>query len=801
MGADVKRVWGVLAAAVLSLGFAAPAAAHPGDQDGEDTGHLPPVQKNVELVGKLDLFQKGEQPGRIADVSSFGNHAYLGAFASPNCEKGGVYVVNIADPRAPREVDFIPTSDPTSFVGEGVQVLNMNTEFFRGPVLIYNNETCAPFGGPVLGDDPRLGLAGPGGATLVDVRDPENWQKLADHVGDTDPPPPGALPSGTPHNSHSAFGWQQGAKAYMAVVDNGELGSTDIDIFDITNPRAPKMIVETGMVEWPKQDCNPDGADDDCPSVIQEDPPPNGNNPSIHDFVVKKVGDRYLLLGSYWDGGYVVVDVTDPAKPVFLRDTDFGAVEPFSTELGLGAGVTPEGNAHQAEFNHDNSMFIGTDEDFGPFRFLGTITSGTFSGDTFTGTEGSDTPPIDREDGLQGPTQFIGQGCGAATPAPSPNHIALMERGGCTYTIKVQTVSTLGYKAAVIFNDRTTDAPNCDAQLFMLAVGDIPSLFVGRSTGLKLMNTEPGANSCDTPTPAPRPGETFTMRADFDGWGYLHLYDANTMEAIDHHALPEALDESKADGFGDLSVHEVAMDPSQNRAYVSYYSGGFRVLDFSREGGIQEVGSFIDEGGNNIWGVEVHTTPKGEQLVLASDRDSGLYIFRTPAAARQGERCLPFLRGVRGKRLGPARLGRTRTGHRRLFAAASLPARRRGIDRYCLVGGGSLRIGYPTARLNRALGRSERRRVRDRAVLALTTSRRYRIRGLTRGSSVRSLRRRVRGERRFHVGRDVWYLARGRSSALAFKTRGGRVLEIGLADRRLTRTRRGSQRFLRAWQL
>ncbi len=116
------------------------------------------------------------------------------------------------------------------------------------------------------------------------------------------------------------------------------------------------------------------------------------------------------------------------------------------------------------------------------------------------------------------------------------------------------------------------------------------------------------------------------------------------------------------------------------------------------------------------------------------------------------------------------------------------------------MGGGSLGIGYPTARMNRPLGRSERRRVRNRAVLALTTSRRYRIRGVTRGSSVRSLRRRVRGERRLRVGRNVWYLARGRYSTLAFRTRGGRVREVGLADRQLTRTMRGSKHVLRAWQ-
>jgi uncharacterized repeat protein (TIGR01451 family) len=193
----------------------------------------------------------------------------------------------------------------------------------------------------------------------------------------------------------------------------------------------------------------------------------------------------------------------------------------------------------------------------------------------------------------------------------------------------VQTAEALGYNAVIFFNDVANAAPNCDAQLFPLAVGNIPSLFVGRSTGLKLLNTDPGANSCDVPTPPLGPGQSFSMAADFDGWGYLHLYDASTMEAVDHFAIPESLDESKAEGFGDLSVHEVAMDPGLNRAYVSYYSGGFRVFDFSREAGMQEVGAYIPSGGINLWGVEVHQLPSGDKpFVLASDRDSGLWIFR-----------------------------------------------------------------------------------------------------------------------------------------------------------------------------
>jgi hypothetical protein len=50
------------------------------------------------------------------------------------------------------------------------------------------------------------------------------------------------------------------------------------------------------------------------------------------------------------------------------------------------------------------------------------------------------------------------------------------------------------------------------------------------------------------------------------------------------------------------------------------------VVKFSRRG-IQEVGAFIASGGNNFWGVQV--LPGGKRpLVMASDRDSGLWIFQ-----------------------------------------------------------------------------------------------------------------------------------------------------------------------------
>jgi hypothetical protein len=578
-------------------------------QHGEMDGHLRPVRRNIDVIGRLDLFPDEEHPGRISDVAAYGNYAYLGAFYAPDCEDGGVYVIDIRKPWRPRQVGFIPAS-PFTYVGEGVQVLNMSTAAFRGQVLIHNNENCLPVDGAIP--------AGRGGASLWDVTNPRDPQPLAEHVGDNDPAVQGSVPhTSLPHQSHSAFGWQQGNKAYMVMVDNAELGNvgvgTDIDIFDITDPRNPQLVVETGLPDFPQ---------------IQETPAPNGNNVFLHDMIVKKIGSRYFLLGSYWDGGYIVLDVTNlPQKPTLVGHTDFGAVEPFRRTMGLPAGWTPEGNAHQAEFSYDNRYILAADEDFGARRIIGLVKGGPYEGDTFSATQGSNVPQINEDNPLDGPVTFVGDACTPILPAESPEHIALIERGTCTFTIKTQTAQAAGYAAGIVFNDQQ-GGTGCEAQIFMLAVGDIPFIFVSRSTGLKILGQE-FDNPCTEDTPLPgSDAADVSLSAIFDGWGYVHLYDARTFRVIDHWALPEALQARHAEGSGILSVHEVATDPRRNRAYVSHYGGGLRVLDFG-PGGIREVGALIAKGGSNFWGVEVHYLPGWRTpVVLGSDRDAGLWIVR-----------------------------------------------------------------------------------------------------------------------------------------------------------------------------
>ena len=155
----------------------------------------------------------------------------------------------------------------------------------------------------------------------------------------------GTQPSNT---YHSVFMWTDDGKVYLVATDNEEFH--DVDIFDITNPRAPKPVAEYDLLE-------------SFPQISQTAEHPRLSEIFNHDMVVKVVNGRDVLLDAYWDGGYVMVDVENPAKATYIGDTDFADEDP------LVPGISPpEGNAHEAEFSHDSTYFLGADEDFNPYR-------------------------------------------------------------------------------------------------------------------------------------------------------------------------------------------------------------------------------------------------------------------------------------------------------------------------------------------------------------------------------------------------------------------------------------------------
>ena len=389
-------------------------------QLGDAGRQLPATRRNVDLVGKARVTGFGPAPedveGHVADVASLSGrpYAYLGAWALPRCGKGGVYVMDISNPRRPREVNFIPTTEG-SLVGEGVQVIRLDTPSFRGDLLLHNNEVC---------DEGGLG-----GMSLWNVTNPRNPRPLARHVGDTS-----LAEEGLPVNTiHSLFGWQQGNRAFAVLVDNEEGGVDDVDIFEITNPRAPVHIAEVGLPDWP-------GAQNRQALGIG-----NFSASFIHDLVVRRIRGNWLMLVSYWDAGYLVLNVNDPANPVFVNDSDYPEPDPLTRER-------TEGNAHYAEFDRTGRLVLAADEDFDRFHPLVAIESGPFAGREIDAIE--DFPPLIAPDrSFAGQTRYVGRACGVV-PAAGAGQIAVAERGDCGYTEKEANARAAGYVGVIVFNSR-----------------------------------------------------------------------------------------------------------------------------------------------------------------------------------------------------------------------------------------------------------------------------------------------------------------------------------------------------------
>jgi len=613
-----RLVVALVAAACLALQGATLAGA----QHGPLTDHLigPGAFGNVQLVSKLRVHDA--EPDGIADVSVFKNYAYVSKWGAADCAgpetggqntpDGGAYVIDVSDLSHPKEVGFIATSQDT-LVGEGMQGLTLTTSKYSGDVLVMNHEQC--------------GKNGKGGFSLWDISNPLKPVKLSEHAGDitTD----GA--QNTPHDVnqyHSAFAWDAGDKAYLIASDDDE--NVDVDIFDITDPKKPIKASELNL--------NPFG--------IQQ--PELGLTDSfLHDMVVKQIGSKFIGLLSYWDGGYILLDVTNPYAPVFISDTDYPAVDP-ELLAQTGVSLSPEGNAHEGEFTLDNKFAITTDEDFSPFRLLLTTVDGFFP--AATGTQTSTA----QAEAIAGPTVFVGRACpgdAAVPPAPAVGtmQIAVVERGLCLFEEKAQAVIAAGgWDAMVIMNREGADA--CTGVLTPSLSAPIPTVFIGRDTGFKMFNLTYDNAACLDANPQRLPDTligTFgdpiqSITSQFDGWGYVHLFAVDSavtkLTEVDTFAIPEAMNPAYATGFGALSVHEVATEKADaSRAFLSYYAGGIRAIQIQCRNPrdvsscrLAETGGYLDPKGNQFWGIETFVR-NGITYAVGSDMDYGIFIVkRTP---------------------------------------------------------------------------------------------------------------------------------------------------------------------------
>ena len=631
-------------------------------QHGGDDNHLPPTRENVDLVSKLEPVGQGPVgENQIGDVAVHRGFAYLQSGANCAAGKGGFYPIDISAPGNLREHPFIPAL-PSSYHSDA-HAITLNTGAFQGDVLAVSNRSCTS---PLT-----LG----GGFDLYDVSNPAAPAVLVRGFGDFGGE--GSL-TGTDtkaNDAGSVFLWQHGGNAYAVLADGEEVH--DVDIFDITNPRSPQPVREYSLSNL-------------APAAFTDSA--KGANWLHANTVVKNIGGRARLLASYWDGGYIQLDVTDPANATYEGDSDFGGNDPLT---GFNP---PEGNAQHAEYAYDNTKFVTGEEDVAPFRVEHVDIDSV--GRRGAAVVPGGAAPSELSDGiLNGSAAYVGYACDESYPVPTPTFvgmpakepgeewIAVVQRGpafdpdedydddlnynndpddACFPGEKAANAAEAGWDAVLFVNRHTASGSPPVSQG---AAGDgvicgsggfsapIVSVCTTHAAFHELFDDtiayDVPYDDSDVPLAGdhalvregPNIGDIapneLTVEGLFDGWGYMSLYSttrdgSGKFPLLDAHAISEALNPAYATGFGSLSIKEQAADPTEPLSYSSYNSAGLRVFSMGSSK-ITEQGAFIDEGGNDLWGVEQYTTGDGQRLVVASDRDFGLYIFRYtgPLAAQR----------------------------------------------------------------------------------------------------------------------------------------------------------------------
>lgn len=628
MSRTSRRWFGIVAIAAVAMIVASTTSASAHDSPNE--GHIPKdANYGFEVIGRDTLA--GVTDGLYTDVWSHDGFAYIGTFQDP-CTDAGVFIIDMAA--------AVEQYDGGNGVSEGATVAEIksapNTRINDvkvhtvgdTDVLIATQEPCGMAIPSAPQSDAPLQV-GQGGISLYDVTDPTKPKALKKNFLEFE-------------GVHNTFAWDWDGKSYL-------IGTADtFDFFDtffvdITKPQSPKLLSITGALDWFEQGLNDDQIE-------------TGSSAGVfnHDVWVEIIDGTPTAVVSYWDAGFVTLDVSDPANPVFLDDSTYVDPEPI-------IGEPYEGNAHAAVFGGNGDYIFGGDEDFSPSSFVV-----SFDGDEYPAAGALFGPDPAT---LAGTVVWSGgEGCseGDIPIATGAGQVALIQRGTCDFSLKGYNAEVQGYEGFIVANDAARGDVLVNMSLGALPEPQIPGIFVGNSTGEAMKAA---------------PGQAADAMSIFDGWGYLHVINntggdltvpvggaasGNTdtisqMGELGYYAPAQAVEEFDPDtglpygtDFGDLTMHNIEADPLTQdltpsfeegpRMFVSWYSLGMRALEYrpghfhdnsndegSYSQNVHEVGRWIEpEGGSNFWGVhvdEMEIDGEATQVILASDRNNGLYIF------------------------------------------------------------------------------------------------------------------------------------------------------------------------------
>lgn len=349
----MRRTWTALTLALAAtVATASPGLAVPsnGDELLKDEKHFLALTNTsrgggrnagsasgIEVVGHHDIGGRGFN----ADVWVHDGHAYVGHWGFTDWSQGGkrrfcpappdsgVAVIDVSDPANPVEVSRLQNPDGTS----AEDVVAFEAEF--GPMA---GSHIAAVGLQVCGGS-RLDPSIPRGLLLFDVSTPSS------------PVPLGFLDTGCCTRGLHEFEVEHRADlgrtfAYATVPaseypDDSPTGFRDLGdrgdfrLIDITDPTNPFEVSDWGVVHdlggppVPGQGCDPD---------------------PIFGHGAEPSADGTEVFLSYWDSGFIALDLTDPADPTFQGRTTYPA--------------DADGDAHSASFDDASQLLFTADEDF-----------------------------------------------------------------------------------------------------------------------------------------------------------------------------------------------------------------------------------------------------------------------------------------------------------------------------------------------------------------------------------------------------------------------------------------------------
>ena len=344
-----SRAVTIAAIAVIVLGGTALAAPKNGDEPLKDEVHrLEQAKKtfsggnkggsawNIEVVAHHDLGGRGFN----GDVWTHEGFAYIGHWGftdwatgndrfCPTAPNNGVAVVDTTDPENPRLVARLQNPEGTS--AEDVVVYTAESGPFAGrDIAVAGIQVC---GGS------RSDLSFRRGLELWDVTDPANPTELG--FWDSECCTRGV------HEFEVEYRADLGRTFAYATVPTSRYsddttpsgyrdadGDGDFRLIDITDPTHPFQVSDWGIQDiggpfYGGQGCDPDANYG------------HGAEPSA---------DGKLAFLSYWDSGFVRLDLTDPTIPVFSGRTVYPP--------------NADGDAHSAQWDEDRELLFGADEDF-----------------------------------------------------------------------------------------------------------------------------------------------------------------------------------------------------------------------------------------------------------------------------------------------------------------------------------------------------------------------------------------------------------------------------------------------------